>query len=821
MVRPAAARATAARFRQWVSSAAFVLFITTSAGAATPEQTALAQTEAAWRRGDLKAAHAFSLDALRAFAASDADEIWSLRVLHGEILGGVSSCADAQRYLAALKLPARLARSKVAVDRHLALAAAANRCNATAIAKDSFAAAQKIAAGNDAMLGSVLVRKSDFEIVNRAWAAAERDIETLLNIARRTNTPRLESRAWAARGKLRGQQERFDEAIDDNQRALEIATAGDDIPLSLAVRLNLGWLYVASGDYDNAVDILTAVDAEYARLGRKTDRIIALLQLGNAALAQERLSAARTHYTAALALARELNHRTTDTLLANLARVQYESGDFAAARFTNDEALALKHGRGDADEQRSLITAARIDAASGNGAAAERTFARVIADAKSRIVLWEALIFSAIFHDAAGAAKTAEAEYRRALAMSEEARKELKSDELKLAFPTTQRRLFNEYVSFLVRSGRASDALAVAEQSRARTLTDALGIGPARSAQIDARQIAKQNGVVLSYWLTPSRSFLWTVTPREIKVASLPPEAEIARAVDGYLTALAGPRGSLEQSGARGEELWQMLIAPATAALRGATRVLIVPDKRLHALNFETIVAPGARAHYWIEDVTITTASSLQLIGRNKTASGKSMLLVGNPPVVDSAFPSLPQAASEIQRVRAHFTSATIVAGPAATPGAYTSLIKTKFGFVHFVAHGVGSTVRPLDSAIVLGRDASGYKLYAREIVQHRLAAQLVTISSCHGAGQRAYAGEGLVGLAWAFLRAGAHQVVAALWEVSDSATPQLMDSMYAEIARGADPADALRAAKLTMLRSSGVYRRPLYWAPFVLYSGS
>jgi len=52
-------------------------------------------------------------------------------------------------------------------------------------------------------------------------------------------------------------------------------------------------------------------------------------------------------------------------------------------------------------------------------------------------------------------------------------------------------------------------------------------------------------------------------------------------------------------------------------------------------------------------------------------------------------------------------------------------------------------------------------------------------------AGTRAYSGEGLVGLSWAFLRAGAHNVVAALWEVSDASTPQLMDRLYRESRTG------------------------------------
>src|SRR5256886_3769342 len=55
------------------------------------------------------------------------------------------------------------------------------------------------------------------------------------------------------------------------------------------------------------------------------------------------------------------------------------------------------------------------------------------------------------------------------------------------------------------------------------------------------------------------------------------------------------------------------------------------------------------------------------------------------------------------------------------------------------------------------------------DLVRHRLNANLVTISACNGSGTRAYSGEGLVGLSWAFLRAGAHNVIGALWEVSDA----------------------------------------------------
>jgi CHAT domain-containing protein len=61
---------------------------------------------------------------------------------------------------------------------------------------------------------------------------------------------------------------------------------------------------------------------------------------------------------------------------------------------------------------------------------------------------------------------------------------------------------------------------------------------------------------------------------------------------------------------------------------------------------------------------------------------------------------------------------------------------------------------------------------------------------------------------------------VAALWEVNDAATPNLMEAMYSGIRKGRDPASALREAKLSLLRSNSIHRKASYWAPFILYSG-
>ena len=136
--------------------------------------------------------------------------------------------------------------------------------------------------------------------------------------------------------------------------------------------------------------------------------------------------------------------------------------------------------------------------------------------------------------------------------------------------------------------------------------------------------------------------------------------------------------------------------------------------------------------------------------------------------------------------------------GTTATPDAYLRSDPSRFDYIHFVSHAVASELVPLDSAVILSPHGTSdsAKLYARDILSKPLHAELVTISACQGSGVRAYAGEGLVGLAWAFLRAGSRNVIGALWDVSDASTPELMQHLYDGIAAGQPPDVSLRAAK-------------------------
>lgn len=154
-----------------------------------------------------------------------------------------------------------------------------------------------------------------------------------------------------------------------------------------------------------------------------------------------------------------------------------------------------------------------------------------------------------------------------------------------------------------------------------------------------------------------------------------------------------------------------------------------------------------------------------------------------------------------------------------ATPAVYRDAALDRFSMIHFTAHATANVESPLDSAVVLSGPDTGFKLYARDVADKPLNADLVTVSACRSAGERAYSGEGLVGFAWAFLRAGARRVIAGLWDVDDRSTARLMDALYDGVHDGQSPAASLRAAKLGLIASGGQLARPYYWGPFQLFT--
>jgi CHAT domain-containing protein len=140
-----------------------------------------------------------------------------------------------------------------------------------------------------------------------------------------------------------------------------------------------------------------------------------------------------------------------------------------------------------------------------------------------------------------------------------------------------------------------------------------------------------------------------------------------------------------------------------------------------------------------------------------------------------------------------------------------------KARYVHFATHGILGLDEGCQPSLVLnlvGNEEEDGFLQLDEVTNLKLNADLVVLSACRSGQGRLYNGEGVRGLARAFLYAGSKGVLCSLWSVDDRATADFMVDVYGHLKGGSTAPDALREAQLKMIRAG---KAPLYWAPFIV----
>ena len=633
----------------------------------------------------------------------------------------------------------------------------------------------------------------------------------------------------------------FDEAIDWSKTAYRVGSElGAEGTMQIALG-NLAWAYFQLGDREKALDLFIEAEKTAARLGDIHAEFNWTNNVGAIYSDSGDLTRAEQAYRQALTLARQIDSKDDiASALQEIAGVSVETGKLDEASAYLDQVTPLERATGNLVKAHVLMTRGELAAARHQDQQAETIFREIENNpaypTTTHLGTWYEL---ARLYERQGNRKEAERTYKAALNAYESAEAQLKQEGSRLPFGTDGTDIYDGYIHLLVEEGRSDQALAVADQSRARTLAQDLGVETckvsSRPAALDPRQIARKTGAtLLFYWLGEKQSYLWIVNQPKITLIRLPAQTEIISRVLRYRKVVLDMDDPRQSGNPDGQALYQILVAPAAKFIRPNAPVMILDDGVLSRLNFETLLAPGpssqggpnSATHYWIDDVTLLSAPSLDLLAAAKPErqNNRKLLLLGNPISPSQDYPGLPLFGFEMSQIERHFAANQVAAfgGAQATPAAYLTSNPAQYDYIHFVSHAVASRMDPLDSAIILSQpkqSGDSFKLYARDIMQHPIDARLVTISACYGSGSRSYAGEGLVGLSWAFLRAGAHSVIGALWEVSDDSTPRLMDSLYKDMQNGLTPAVALRNAKLSLLHSQGKFSLPFYWASFQLYT--
>ena len=254
--------------------------------------------------------------------------------------------------------------------------------------------------------------------------------------------------------------------------------------------------------------------------------------------------------------------------------------------------------------------------------------------------------------------------------------------------------------------------------------------------------------------------------------------------------------------------LYRELLAPLDHLLDlnadlPARKLVIIPHGLLHQVPFQALY-DGER--YLIEMAELSYAPSatvLALCQARRPPQSNRLLVFG---VSD---PAIPAVEAEVRAIAQLLPQAAVFLNEEAsleTLSANGSDCKV----LHLACHGLFRTDNPIFSALKLW---DGW-LTALESTAMELDGALVVLSACESGRGAVLAGDETIGLARAFLGAGAVTLAVSQWLVQDDTGAMLMAEWYARLARGQTPTAALRAAQLS-LKSS--HPHPYYWAPFVL----
>jgi CHAT domain-containing protein len=421
---------------------------------------------------------------------------------------------------------------------------------------------------------------------------------------------------------------------------------------------------------------------------------------------------------------------------------------------------------------------------------------------------------------AMGRNKEADGEFSKAVETASKARQQLDSDQDRMTFSIYVERLVSRYIDFVIDRGAEPPAsLKLAETFRAQRLAEKLNATNTPAPERFQTIARSRQALILSYWVTHHRSYLWATTARGTKVFLLNGLENLVRDIENHNLQIYG-EGDLLQTPKLATELYEKLVAPAESLIQPGSNVIIVPSGPLAALNFETLIPPARPAQYWLNNVSVTVAPSLSVLGDETNLKGRPrrFLLVGD--TIPKGQKPLPGSVSELKDLARLFPSANTVqlTGTNATPEHFLQSHPGNSSLLHISSHASANKESPLDSYIMLTPDAThsdGY-LYAHDLMKLRLSEELVTLSACEGAGGKTLPGEGQVGLTWAILSAGAHKVLASSFKVSDHATASFMRDFYTRLAAGNNPAKALHDTKVALASQSAV---PYFWAAFQLYT--
>lgn len=308
---------------------------------------------------------------------------------------------------------------------------------------------------------------------------------------------------------------------------------------------------------------------------------------------------------------------------------------------------------------------------------------------------------------------------------------------------------------------------------------------------------------------------------------------DLRSALTNYGLVTEHPRWAYQSFVQASNHFYQAFVAPFLS--QGVKQLTVVPDGMLHYIPFEILLAKmpdptnQAIGNYQTLDfllkhypISYSYSATLWMRNHHQQPLVNNGQCLGMAPSIQFSEhqDSLPWTQKELEAIQETF-SGQYFYGNNASKAVFKEQAEN-YNIIHLATHGIVNMHNPMRSRLSFGPNRLSDEhdedaLYAYEIHNLSLNANLVVLSACETGFGKTVRGEGVLSLSRAFLFAGAPSVVTTLWEVNDFTSAALIELFYTNLAQGMSKPEALRQAKLTFLsKTDEISGHPTYWASFI-----
>ena len=268
-----------------------------------------------------------------------------------------------------------------------------------------------------------------------------------------------------------------------------------------------------------------------------------------------------------------------------------------------------------------------------------------------------------------------------------------------------------------------------------------------------------------------------------------------------------------------------------SAGCSEVTEFIVIPDSVTHLLPFSPLMNKHSWQFFGDKYRIRIVPSFLSLLVMSMTSNPvveipgdkSNFLVVGNPTVPPFVFDStqwnlgrLPYAEKEAISVASILGTIPVLREQATKQSVLYRLRSAKV--IHLATHGSGSAgFLAFTSSFPVSKSGLAEQehilIFPKEIETLNISPALVVLSSCDSARGQVKA-EGVIGMARAFLSAGAHSVLVSLWRVPDESANVFMQFFYQFLVNGLPSLQALQRS-MQCLRCFPKYSHYVHWSGF------